>query len=331
MNEAKYLNINPFIDGFDTYQINCVDITLAGALSLYNYDNFFYYCFYIGVMSNWLDTSNKPYFDYRNVICKKMGLYIRPNIFIEYEKLLEFVRESINNNIPLVFLSNHSTCYYTPAYLSGDKTKRAFIISGYNKYKGILTLNDLFPFFIYPIKKIINADPLYCIIVTEDIFRDIWQKTNKYFAETGNFNLNTIYSIEKISQPQINNYGDLLDDFLSNYDFSHDQLFKLITNYGDFNEEHDAKTNLRLNLYGSLEAFFRSIEKMVVSLDSEKHTFCELKSRYMSNRNTILSALLEQKTPREKVNKEHYINDIRYDNDALMKYLIDLAKKLKGN
>jgi hypothetical protein len=205
-----------------------------------------------------------------------------------------------------------------------------FIISGYNNSKSVLILNDLFPFIVSPLKRVINTNPLYYINIKKNILIDIWNETCEYFSETKNPNLNTIYAVEKIGDSKINCYVELLNDFLSSYRLEQDRLIEIIKNFETIYDRFDALiSGLRRDLYGSLNAFFRCLEKIALQKNGKDKMLCEIKERYMSKRNIILSSLLAQKIRGKKIDKGHYIDDILINNDDLLKYLTNLANDIK--
>jgi hypothetical protein len=78
-----------------------------------------------------------------------------------------------------------------------------------------------------------------------------------------------------------------------------------------------------------LNAFFKCIKKMVSIANGNHDSLDELKERYISKRNTILSSLLAQKIRGKRANNDHYINDILRDNNDLLHYLKNLSTNLK--
>lgn len=49
----KRLEIGSYMDGYNFSQINCSDIPIAAIAGFFDYNNYFYYCFFISVLLNW--------------------------------------------------------------------------------------------------------------------------------------------------------------------------------------------------------------------------------------------------------------------------------------
>ena len=339
MTETKELNIDTFTNGFTLTQVNCIDLPIAGAASSYDYDNYFYYCFYLSVYYNWGNLEELSSLQMRNIILCKLGLVIKPHIIHNNSLLIDFVKQSIDKKIPLLMLSPYSTLYYTPYYISdseGNQGIHGTLISGYNSYKSIIIMKDNMPISFRPIAKIINADPLYTMYIKEKMLLDIWNETNDYYKKTSDETLNTIYTIEKTEEPKIRSYEHAIKFFLNNYDLIYDNLITLVEKFEQYQEM--IKDNARINqltLSSSLQAFFSCLEKYVSSINNDIGATTivnDFKNEYIDQRTNILSLLYAyvlRNKELDKFKKEDLIARIHNFNKELLCFIIDICSDEK--
>ena len=73
---TELIKIDNYFNGFKYAQINCVDIPIAGAAGSFDYNNYFYYCFYLSVYCNWSEVSD--FFEIRSNALSRLELSIVP-------------------------------------------------------------------------------------------------------------------------------------------------------------------------------------------------------------------------------------------------------------
>ena len=199
----KSIEIDVYSNGFNASKINCIDIPIAGATGCYNYENYFYYCFYYSMFLNWTDMENEDWLSFRNEILKRLGLRMIANRIDDFSQLISTIKFHIDNLHPLILIARYNSLFYYNSYLKMDyKASHGIIISGYETDKPIIVIRES----VHIDKEIFNflkVQSLSKFLLTENMLKDMWNITNISYKEENNPNYNIIYNIEKIEQPHI--------------------------------------------------------------------------------------------------------------------------------
>lgn len=334
---VEAINIDPYFYGYNVSQVNCIDIPIAGACGSYNYDNYFFYCAYISLFSNWVDTSAMNFMEVRNKILRKFGLEAKPIKIEKGDALISLIKQEIDAATPLLMLSSYSSLYYTPQYQSGDALLHGTIISGYNSNKNTIVLTEIAPFNTHAFSQYITAHPLYTIYLTEKILLEVWEERNKYFRATKDPLENTIYKVEKIAESDIKSYKDIINDIIENYEFNQDNLTNLVVHFSKVQHILTKSSWLfKVKFIGGLHPFFRCIEEYIRSLkdDNEIYRTKEVLDNYLNARSTILSSVIAQAHRNKYMDtpkKYNLIMEIDSINNELHRYIKTLHHTFQGS
>lgn len=61
---------------------------------------------------------------------------------------------------------------------------------------------------------VMKGEPFFKLQLTEELIADIWNKSNASFKEIRNYCYNKLFSVEKIGEPEIHSYLELVEDFV---------------------------------------------------------------------------------------------------------------------
>lgn len=329
----KRLEIGSYMDGYNFSQISCFDIPIAAITGFFDYNNYFYYCFYISVLLNWGEMKGKDFINSKNEILGNLGIKMIVHKIANNAELIPFIKEFVDKSIPLFFITDYTSLFYTSAYLRDDSSNHGIIISGYDSNKKIIAFNETKTVDLQihlETKKYFNGNPLFIMLLKEDQVIEIWNTRNKHFEESNKELINIIYSFEKDKEAKINCYEEMVSDFINVYKFENDNLIGLIDNFNNIRKKiKNGKIPMwvfQRDLYGSLEAFFGGIEIGLknVGFKSELDDFNTFKEQYCNKRAKILSRLHAYALREKDINnemKEGIIAEIRIENIELKKFV----------
>ncbi|MCG8540896.1 MAG: hypothetical protein MJA82_13295 [Clostridia bacterium] len=295
----KRLEIDCFSNCYSVEEINCIDQPIAGAASYFNHENFYYYCFYYSLLSNWLIEFD--FLTLRNLIFKKLGLELKVHQIEESSNFIPFVKSLLDKKKPVLMVPKRRTLVYD--FLFGDqniKSLHGFLVMEYNTKNPVLVIRDVAHVESSNAPYGGTGYGLFKLCLKEDLVLDIWNKSNeiyKNYKEKNNDFYKKIFSIEKTGKSHINNYIDLVEDFINNYDLSYSRLSHIISSSGTLNQKIK-DTNyyqyIRRRFYKSLSVIFDIFIKYfnLLKLNNQKITkFIKFKEQYFKNRDLILSKL----------------------------------------
>jgi hypothetical protein len=299
----KSLNIDYYKNGFNVGQVNCIDLSIAGAAGFYSYANYFYYCFYTTLFSNWTGAGTEDWLKFianpierGNVVLNKLGLELKPNHVEDASQVIQFIKYHIDNQHPLIFFAFYKHLFFDRNYMddAGGNLLHGVLVNEYNSKTSVIGIRDC-TITRDEVQPEIKADALFRLRLTEDMVSDIWMKSNALLRENGQFLFDTVFSMEKISGPQVGSYDELIADFLNSYDFTRSKLADLIEN---FDANADALKNdmilIRRNFHGSLSILFSVFEIAFkfIGLDKSKYEdYFEFKNRYLGTRANLLTKI----------------------------------------
>ena len=326
----KSLKFDIYKNGYNASKINCIDIPIAGASGYYNYENYFYYCFYYSMFTNWTNIKNDHWLTLRNEILKKIGLTLVVNKINAPSQLIPSIKSHIDNMQPLILIAKYNSLFYSGSYLNmADKGSHGIIISGYDTERPLIIVresvhidNDLF--------STVKVEALAKFQITDDILLDIWNKTNTSYREENSPFYNTLYSIEKTGEPCINNYKELLDDFLNNFDPNCSKLAEVVNSFNDCIDNMKSYGSielLRRIFYGSITVLFEILAKAIrVEMLSEENQnrFNIFTDEYKKFRYFLLSKLHAQALRNKPLNitqKEKFLEEIHTKDNELIKLI----------
>ncbi|NJD01330.1 MAG: hypothetical protein FIA99_01735 [Ruminiclostridium sp.] len=287
------LPINYYANGYAVADgASCVDLPIAVASGLYDYENYYYFLFYHVIENNWGNHSN-DWFYKLNYILNKMGLVLKANEVDTSDKLISLIKQNIDNQCPIILPVNYSSLFYSGNYLEFDGS-HSFIISAYDTDKPIIGIIDS-NFADHGLKLVNEGYTLYKLYIKHDMIVDIWSYSNAIFSKNKSFFNNKLFSIEKFDQTSITGYNAIILDFLKNYSADKSNFADIIMNNNTIeNKNADIVfEGLRRTFYGPIKLLFDIFEKASISLDDSKKklTLEKFKSEYMDYRNGVISKL----------------------------------------
>lgn len=296
----KSLDIDLYLDGYNFEQINCVDLPIAASAGYYNNKNYFYYCFYCAFYNNWEMDNNKNVQPLSNVILRKLGLRMSPCKIEDNNKLLSFIKESIDSQIPILFLANYKSLFYYNNYKVENGT-HGIIISGYDMDRSLILIRDskVVDRMENPlIDALLKADPFYKLQLTEYMFTNIWLESNEIYKENNKSIYNTIFRIEKIDEAKILSFYDVIEEFILNFKTSHNIFATFVKEFNTIKDKiKDGSFSfalLRRKFYHSITVIFDFLEKFykINSKNADLYSsYFKFKDEYLNFRSISLSKL----------------------------------------
>lgn len=300
----KALAMDNYLDGFSSENFSCIDIPIAGATGYYHYDNYFYFLCYRSVFNNWSnDYMNECYFDFdqwmkqTNDILIKLGLILRVHVIQDATQLRSHIKKSIDQHNPVIMPVTYGSLFYNiSAYMNEPDEASAVIVSEYDEEKSVVVIRDK-SHVLDVMQENERGDPLCRLQLTEDMLWDIWEKSNQQFKKMHGFFNNKLLVIDKIDQPQIASYQDLICDFMGHFLYNSCNFLKIIDG---FNQNvatvqcHAFIVWLQRDFKNALMAFYDCFEKALPPNEENTHTyaaFSQLFSEFMHVRNNIISTL----------------------------------------
>lgn len=334
----KQIPIDNYFNGYNTEQISCVEIPIAGLAGAFSHNNYYYYCFYKAINSNWGNSQYSDFLSEPNQILNTFGLILKKHTIDNSNEFISFIKESIDQNKPILWITNYYKLLYSPHYIREDSYHyHGTIINGYYAEKNIISIKETVFGDVEAFYEITGTNSLICFYLKEYYICDIWDEINKYYKEINSPFYNTVFRLEKqTDKPLTITFEQLLYGLINCHgtdsnlmmiaNFKNDNLVNLISNFNKIRKEiRDVSTYFsyqRQALYGSLEAFFRNLEIELknAGLTHELADLNKFKDSYLYTRNNVLS-ILNASALRGKdideIKKEHFISEIEIKNNEL--------------
>lgn len=294
------LDLNLYLDGYNFEQINCVDLPIAALAGYYNNENYYNYCFYYAFYNNWDIPDTKNVQTFRNEILKKLGMKMNSYKIEDNNNLFSFIKESIDDKIPILFLASYRSLFYYSNYKE-ENGSHGVIISGYDSERSLIIIRDskVVDRMENPsIDELLSADPFYKLQLTEDMLSNIWFESNKIYKEDNESLYNTIFRIEKMDKLKILSFYDVIEEFIHNFNPS---CSKLITFVKKINIIRDNRKNdsvpfdyYRRVFYHSINVIFDFLEKFykIEGTNTDKYNnYYKFKNEYLNFRSILLAKL----------------------------------------
>lgn len=292
----KSLKIDYYTNEYGVMHTNCIDYPIAGATGYYNYDNYFYYCFYYSVLKNWSDVKKNDGVIFTQKILDKLGLTLKLNEVKDAFELIASIKENIDSECPVVMIVKYRVLFFLITYLTNIKLNHAIVISDYDKERKFVVIRECF-LNLEVTQNVMRGHPFFKLQLTEDLISDIWIKSNNFFREENSIFYNKLLSIKKISEPKITSYNDLVEDFINNYNINDSNLIQIVDRFNNNITEMKDSINIELkrrDFHGSIIILFDVFEKAFAFLTHDndwKKKFYEFRDKYLKFRYLLLSKL----------------------------------------
>ena len=328
--------IDNYFYGYNTRQFNCIEIPLAGLVGAFSYDNYYYYCFFRAVNNNWGNLQYSDFLSESNLILNKFGLNLKKYTIDNSLEFISFIKQSIEIKQPILWITNYYKLLYTQGYMNDSTSYHGTIINGYCTEKNIISIKEIVFGDVEAFSEITNAHALISFYLKDYYICDIWNQLNNYYKEINSPYYNAVFRLEKIDNIPAITFEQLLNGLI-NHDrseanpldidnFKNDNLINLINSFNEIRIEimdvSSYFTNLRQNLFGSLEAFFRKLEtelkkngliQEVTSLNKFKEDYLSMRTNFLS----ILNAYTLRGKNIDEIKKEEFISKIKIKNNEL--------------
>jgi hypothetical protein len=325
----KTIAIDYYEAGYTAFDLNCIDIPIAGAAGFYNYNNYYFYCFYHTFYHNWSEyyfSAPLNFVDFRKKILIKMGLSLKSSTVANSSKLLSKIKESIDNQYPLLIPVNYRHLFYTRDYIINPNS-HFWLISGYDPDDPIIQIRE-FPI-MYETGKTdsVKGHGLYKLNLTEQIVSNIWSCSNDNFKEDNSEFKDCVYSIENIAAPEIQGYTDIVIDFINHFDPKKNTLMQLINNWDTLQLSDDFMEHVRRAFYRAIVVLFEAFEIAfaVPSMDIEKsNSFYQFAEKYIKHRKHVVDLLNLQfikMQPIGEIRRERMINEIGLMDESFLVFI----------
>lgn len=230
----KNLNINYYCS---SYPFFCTDRAIADASSFYNYNNNYFFFAYNIIFSNWSKIDLKyDWLGFRNEIVKRFGLVIKQYIVKNKSDLITIIKSNIDNSIPLVMFVKYKYLFYSTNYVT-HKQSHGIVVNGYDSQRNQIIFRDSSSLFDKNLYQLLNGDKDTSTLIntqlSEELFADIWEKSNASFKDEESQFYNKLYSVEKVDEPRISIFKDTIEDIILNYDFSQNNIINRFLNRDD--------------------------------------------------------------------------------------------------
>ncbi len=306
----KTINIDFYIDGYNVSHINCLDLVTAAASGFCKRENYFLYCFYRSLMSHWANVRDLKFLQQQNQILHKLGLAIEPQQVTDNHQLIQSIRQLIEDQTPPILLVKYNKLFYDVHYhdpnYQGD---HAILVSGFDTQAPVIAIREFVHIRNF-IRKLTRADVFGILNLDEQLLADIWEKSNQSFGKTDSEHYNTIYCIKRTASPLINNYQDLINDFIHNYRPDRNRLIEVVTHLAEWGEVFESpgkSEQFRREFYGSLTILFDVLERALPVLNADQECrvrFDQFKEKYSGFRNKLLNRLMARGLSKQTISAD---------------------------
>lgn len=301
----KEILLDYYIDGFNVEQVNCLDLSIAGACGCYNKEFYFYYLFLLSIQDNWIGKTDT------NKILQKIGLTSYQHHVISEKELLDNIYSAINLKKPVLLPVKYNKLFFDAKYNRNNNTMHLLLITGYDKENELIKVRD-FLFARNLVQAILNkkVDVLADLTITTKQLCDIYFESEEK---------NIMLIIQRIGNSVITSYNELIGYYLRKVQITVENYYNYVNLYSMSLEI------VRRRLYHSVIMIGDIIER---AFSNERCSFSEIKriefkrsiDKIFSERNVITNKIIKTIVKREKVSNS--LLDLITEND---KKLYDLV------
>lgn len=337
----KQIPIGTHHDGFRVTQINCVDLCIAGMADIYSHNNYYYYCFFYAIQYNWGELYGNVLRNDSEQILKNLGLCLKKYTLDSSSEFISFIKESVDQNKPILWVTNYYKLFYSTGYLNEKKaSSHGTIINGYCPDKKVIAIKETNLGEIVEFSRIVGADSLISFRFKENYIRDIWNELNEYYKETNSPYYNVVFRVEKDEKIPIVTFDQAIHKLISQDVtlpiMNNDRLIHMIRNFNKKRTSYNENffSWLRTYLVGSFAAFFRCIATEFKDAAScpEMTEMNRFKEQYLLSRTKIISILHANMLRGKDIDKsqeEKMITEIEVNNELLKNKIKDVYDTFK--
>lgn len=301
----KEVNLDTYSNGYSLKNVACTYQPSAAVAGSYCYDNYYYYCFYYGVLLNWYKEkefdfwnigSEAEFSEFNSMILEKMGLTF--GIYeVNNSKDFEMsVRAFIDDGIPVIMAVKRNCVPYDRYY--GDPEKEEIhivLITGYDNKNPVYIVRDYIHVEASQADYVGSGYGLFRLCIGRPVLVDMWSASQYSISENGPVFSNKIFTVERKKALLTMSYIDVSRDFIKAFNPDSCRFNSFISNYpqGDFHNM-DYTQSLRVRYYGSLIGVFDGIKKALEEVKAsceELHEYLDFKDKYLKYRKMVLSKL----------------------------------------
>jgi hypothetical protein len=154
--------------------MDCFEMPLAYAASVYNHDFFYAYILISHYIKNW-GKPTSSLIENTNNILKEMDISLKLEITEDKKSFCSFVKNSINDGNPVFLAFDYYYMFYDTDHYLINHIPHGVLITGYDEQRKILLLQE---------SAHMKFTALYPLALTEDIVYDIWTQSCKYSRES---------------------------------------------------------------------------------------------------------------------------------------------------
>lgn len=325
---GKKLDIDCYLDGYKSSELNCIDLPIAAACGFFGRENYFYYCALYCIYMNFFLDFQKNWLENRNIFLKVLGLELVSHEVNELN-LVSSITKNIDEDAPVLLIVKYGSLFYSKYYGWGT-FNHGLIVSDYNDTYDLIGIRDREVIRDYINQGVFTSDVMHRITLQSSQLREIWLKSNIKFGEEQLTHFNKIYSLHK----QNNKFMDFSHSLANEFERMDrkSMLLLYIQNYIQKDDqflEPDIEAMRRV-FYRSFLTLFGCIEKYISIDENFKSDYISVRDKFMRHRLLTLNHIqLSMVTNRGKNDLIKWLaEDVEYSN-ALIEFLQAILGSVK--
>ncbi len=302
---GKALDIDLYKNGFDVRYIDCIQGPIAAASGYFNHEYYFYYCFLHSILGNKYNYFRTDISEHANNILDGMGLRLEKINCSSYsfDEVLLRITEEIQAGRPVIMVVKYNSLFYSMYYKNSSFTaNHGIIVNEFNEVNSTFGIKEA-TLLRDSIDAFENRDVFFSLHITYDMLKAIWADSNQQFRYEKAFFEDSIYSLRKIAEVELN-MNKVLGMALSMLRSNENGLIGEINAFQGQKSFSDFITVKRLRFSGCLKPIFSLLYKQCDHLKRHKAPAENLEEKLGVIRDKALNILNRASHRREAISPE---------------------------
>ena len=301
--------------------LDCFDMPLAYATTVYSDDNYFSY-FLLTLLYHCWNGNNDTIMRSKKQALNYLGLNLESKRVATKKEFLEKVYMSIDSGTPIFVILDYFNIFYEPTFYHRRHIAHGAVITGYEEDRGRLILQE---------NAHMDFVGMYQLYLTDDMVYDMWKKSAVYFNDGDESAPGSLYIVSNFSKNSVSrSLIEIFEFFISEILKRKNTLLTMLeSNEFSFLFDTTAQTTFRKHQYTSMEVLFDIIGLLISrnQLDEAFSEYLELREEYLRQRNIIVLSIIKSAITTSALHTEilhQYIDATIKLDDKLVKF----SKKL---
>lgn len=322
--DSKFLKMDFYKDGLNVYEMNCLDIPIAGASGVFGKENYYLYLFQLCVNANWRRVDG--HVDNMYKCLSNIGLKIEPVQINGARNLIRKIKEQIDSGYPVLLPVLYAEMFFCSRYKQ-YYASHFLLLDGYvEDYHTILLREELSAISSMQLKEIRG---LYSMRLKYDMIEQMWARSQEFIEPIFS---DRIFIIRPYTNPKFQDRKHMLSYILQNYNFTQGLFVDDVLIKGIHMKDVRKQVEQYRNLYYKYTYCFFYLLDQYIQKRVTQELYLQFKTfsqSYLNSRDIMITKVHMACLKGEKMSTTEMIHDAKKLDEQLKHILSQVVQQLQ--